>query len=378
MISEDRSWDLNLRAFECICGYNISMEYRYLGRTGIRVSPLCLGTMMFGGRTTPDDSYEIIDAAIDAEINFIDTANVYVNGTSEVVVGEALKRNGHRDRIVLATKCHGNMWKAGDDANPREKLAAKLNPNRWGNSRRQIKEQIDASLQRLQTDWIDLYQIHRPHPECPIDETLRTLDDVVKAGKVNYIGCSTFAAWQLVESLWASDRLVLNRFVTEQPPYHLLDRRIERELIPACQTFGLGIIPWSPLAGGFLSGKYKRPNQDGAGDEGGRFSDGKHGRSTMLQNEKAFDVVDQLQEIADAKGCTLSQLALAWVRDQPGITSPIIGPRTMEQLEDNLGAMQVTLDEADREKIDSICPPGEHVVDFYKASWGPHPHRVII
>ena len=196
------------------------MEYRYLGRTGIRVSPLCLGTMMFGGKTTPEDSYPIIDKAIDRGINFLDTANVYVNGESEETVGEALKRNGHRDRIVLATKCHGNMHKAGDDATGRAKLHSKLNPNQWGNSRRQIKEQIDESLRRLQTDWVDLYQIHRPHPDCAIDETLRALDDVVKAGKVNYIGCSTFAAWQLVESLWTSERLCLNRFVSEQPPYH--------------------------------------------------------------------------------------------------------------------------------------------------------------
>lgn len=348
------------------------MEYRYLGRTGIRVSPYCLGCMMFGGRTSAEDSFAIIDKAIESGINFLDTANVYSTGQSEIVTGEALKRNGHRDRIVLATKAHGNMWKPGDD--DRSKLHATLNPNQWGNSRRQIKEQIDESLKRLQTDWIDLYQIHRPHPDCPIDETLRALDDVVKAGKVNYIGCSTFAAWQLVESLWASDRLQLNRFVTEQPPYHLLDRRIERELIPACQTYGLGMIPWSPLAGGFLSGKYSR---DGKNPEDGRFSDGKHGRSHMLRNDAAFDVVDKLQALADDKGCTLSQLAVAWVRDQPGITSPIIGPRTMAQLEDNLGAQDVTLNEQDHERIDAITPPGTFVADFYNARWGPHPHRMF-
>ena len=350
------------------------MEYRYLGRTGIRVSPLCLGTMMFGGKTTPEDSYPIIDKAIDRGINFLDTANVYVNGESEEVVGEALKRNGHRDRIVLATKCHGNMHKAPPegDATDRAKLHAQLNPNKWGNSRRQIKEQIDESLRRLQTDWVDLYQIHRPHPDCAIDETLRALDDVVKAGKVNYIGCSTFAAWQLVESLWTSDRLCLNRFVTEQPPYHPLDRRIERELIPACQTFGIGIIPWSPLAGGFLTGKYSGGNAP----DNARLSKDGGGRSSMLENQPALDAVDKLQKIADGKGCSLSQFALAWCRDQPGITSPIIGPRTMEQLEDNLGAMDVTLTDEDRKAVDDACPPGSNVTDFYNAKWGPHPHRV--
>ncbi len=349
------------------------MDYRYLGRTGIRVSPLCLGTMTFGGRTEPDDAHAIVDHAIERGINFIDTANVYNAGRSEEIVGEALKRNGHRDFIVLATKCHGNMHKAGEGADDTQKLHARLNPNQWGNSRRQIIEQCDASLKRLKTDWIDLYQIHRPHPECAIDETLRAFDDLIRAGKVNHIGCSTFASWQLVESLWVSEKLHLNRFVTEQPPYHLLDRRIERELIPACQTFGLGIIPWSPLAGGFLSGKYSR---DGKQPEGGRYSSGKSIHGDMLQNDAAFDAVEKYEKLAADKGCTLSQLALAWCRDQPGITAPIVGPRTMEQLRDNLKAMDVTLTEEDRKAIDAIVAPGDNVTDYYTASFGPHPHRV--
>ena len=340
------------------------LEKRYLGRTGIRVSPLTLGCMMFGGRTTPDDSYAIIDRAIDAGINFIDTANVYVDGKSEVVTGEALKRNGHRSRVVLATKVHGNMHK-GDD----------LEPNGFGNSRRQIIEQCDASLKRLQTDYIDLYQIHRPHPECAIDETLRALDDLVRNGKVRYVGCSTFGAWQLVESLWVSEKMNLNRFVTEQPPYHLLDRRIERELIPACQTFGLGIIPWSPLAGGFLSGKYQR-GVDAKQPEGARFADASHMRATMLKNNAAFDAVEKLQKLVEGKNVPLSQFALAWCMGQPGITSPIIGPRTMEQLEDNLKAIAVTITDEDKKQIDAIVPPGGNVTEFYNASFGPHGHRV--
>ena len=350
------------------------MEYRYLGRTGIRVSPLTLGTMMFGGRTDLDTSCDMIDRAIDGGINLIDTANVYVNGRSEEVVGEALQRNGLREHVVLATKCHGNMFKAGDDADQREKKISDLNPNRWGNSRRQIIDECERSLKRLQTDHIDLYQIHRPHSDCAIDETLRALDDLVRAGKVRYIGASTFAAWQIVESLWTSDRLNLNRFVTEQPPYHLLDRRIERELVPMAETFGLGLIPWSPLAGGFLTGKYER-DQDPPEDARLAGKGGAH-RRPVLDNDKAFDVLETAEAIAGEKGCTVSQFALAWCMHQPGITSPIIGPRTMEQLEDNLGAVDVEVTDADREKIDEVIAPGTCVQPYYQADWGPHPHRV--
>jgi len=337
------------------------MEKRLLGRTGIRVSPLCLGCMMFGGRTGPEESYAVIDRAIDAGINFLDTANVYADGRSEEVTGEALKRNGHRHHIVLATKVHGNMHR--DDA---------LDPNQSGNSRRQIIEQCEASLKRLQTDYLDLYQIHRPQAECPIDETLRALDDLVRAGKVRYIGTSTYAAWQVVESLWVSKEYGLNRFVTEQPPYNLLDRRIERELLPALRTYGFGVIPWSPLAGGFLSGKYKREGQQPEG----RFSDGTHFRSAAILGSKAaFDIVDALEKHAVERGCTISQLAVAWCMQQPGITSPIIGPRTMDQLEDNLKALEVRITTDDLARIDKLCPPGGMTIPFYEAAFGPHEHR---
>jgi len=352
------------------------MEYRYLGRTGIRVSPLCLGCMMFGGKTGPEDSYDIIDAAIEQGVNFLDVANVYATGKSEVVTGEALQRNGHRDYIVLATKCHGNMHKpAGKVPEGFEvsDLHAKLNPNQWGNSRRQIVEQCDASLKRLRTDWIDLYQIHRPHPDCPIDETLRAMDDLVRAGKVRYIGCSTFAAWQVVESLWVAEKLGLNRFVTEQPPYHPLDRRIERELVPVAETYGLGLIPWSPLASGFLTGKYER----GKASEGTRLNpEEKDGRSgQMMQSDQAWAMVDLMRELADAKSATPTQVALAWNMHQPGITAPIIGPRTMEQLKDNLKAVDVEITDDDRAKVDAIVPPGEHAVPYYEARFGPHVYR---
>ncbi|RME82591.1 MAG: aldo/keto reductase [Caldilineae bacterium] len=336
------------------------MEYRPLGRTGVQVSVLCLGCMMFGGRTDPQDSYAIIDRALDAGINFLDTANVYSRGRSEEVTGEALKRNGKRHQVILATKVHGRM--ADDD------------PNAWGNSRRHIIEQCEASLRRLQTDYIDLYQIHRPQPGIPIDETLRALDDLIRAGKVRYIGTSTFAAWQLVESLWVAKELGLNRFVCEQPPYNLLDRRIERELLPMLQTYGFGVIPWSPLAGGLLTGKYDR---DKPLPPDSRFAQAKD--SPWLQRRlqtRFYDVVEGLRPIAAEKGCSLAQLALAWCMRQPGITSPIIGPRTMEQLEDNLGAIDVTISDEDREKIDELVPPGSMITPFYEADFGPHLHRI--
>ncbi|MEM6749669.1 MAG: aldo/keto reductase [Planctomycetota bacterium] len=349
------------------------MEYRYLGRTGVRVSPLCLGCMTFGWKTSADDSYAVIDKAIDAGVNFIDTANVYSTGLSETVTGEALKRNGHRDFVVLATKCHGNMHKTdAPDGYQASEQHARLNPNRWGNSRRQIIEQCEASLRRLQTDYIDLYQIHRPHPDCAIDETLRAFDDLVRSGKVRYIGCSTFAAWQVVESLWVSEKLALNRFVTEQPPYHALDRRIERELIPMAQTYGMAILPWSPLAGGFLTGKYK---QDADAPADARIQRDNH-RAGMLENDAVWPALDKLRAAADAKGVPLSQLALAWCMNQPGVTSPIIGPRTMAQLEDNLQAAEIEITGDDRAAFDAACPPGRAIQPYYEAMFGPHPHRV--
>ncbi len=336
------------------------MDYRPLGRTGVKVSSLCLGCMMFGGKTGEQDSFAIIDRAIDAGINFLDTANVYSRGRSEEVTGAALKRNGKRQRIVLATKVHGKM--ADDD------------PNMEGNSRRHIIAQCEASLRRLQTDYIDLYQIHRPRPEIPIDETLRALDDLIRAGKVRYIGTSTLAAWQVVESLWIAKELGLNRFVCEQPPYNLLDRRIERELLPVAQTYGIGIIPWSPLAGGLLTGKYTRNEPPPPESRFGELDKAPHLQRRW--QERVFDVTEGLAPLAEAKGRSLSQLALAWCVQQPGVTSPIIGPRTLEQLEDNLGALDVALDDDDRAQIDQLIPPGRMVSPFYEADFGPHPHRL--
>ncbi len=330
------------------------MEKRHLGRTGVKVSKLCLGCMNFGGRTPEAESMAIIDRAIDGGINFLDTANVYSSGASETTVGKALQRNGHRHRVVLATKVHGRM--ADDDVNA------------TGSHRRHLVEQCEASLKRLQTDTIDLYQMHRPRSDTPIDETLRALDDLVRAGKVRYVGTSNFAAWQLMESLWAAKVYGLNRFVSEQPPYHLLDRSIERELIQMARTYGLAILPWSPLARGFLTGRYPR-RQEAPFDA--RLERDIHGSSQFLHNraqqhfsERAYDVLDVVTTLAGEKSCTPAQAALAWVAAQPGITCPIIGPRTMDQLADNLGAADITFSEEDFARVDAVAPPERAIVSY--------------
>ena len=328
------------------------MEYRSLGRTGVPVSVVCVGCMNFGRPTPEDESIKMIHHAIDEGVNFFDTANVYSRGISETITGKALK--GKRDKVVLATKVHGRM---DDD----DVLA-------YGNNRRHIIEQCEASLKRLGTDYIDLYQIHRPQSDMPIDETLRALDDLIRSGKVRYIGTSSFAAWQVMESLWAAKELGLNRFVSEQPPYHLLDRSIERELIPMAQTYGLAILPWSPLARGFLSGKYKRGEDI---PEGSRLSrdiqnTGPIGDRTRQHfTDLGYDLLDVVIALAEEKGCTPAQVALAWLIRQPGVTSPIVGPRTMEHLDDNLGAVSVEITDEDRARLDEVAAPEQAIVSYY-------------
>lgn len=328
------------------------MEYRSFGRTGVQVSALCLGCMNFGLGTDEETSIRIIHEAIDAGINFLDTANVYARGVSEEITGKALASGGRRDKVFLATKVHGRM----DDHDP----------NAWGNHRRHIVEQCEASLRRLQTDWIDLYQIHRPQPSVPIDETLRALDDLIRAGKVRYIGTSTYAAWQLVEALWAAHTLGLNRFVSEQPPYNILDRRIERELIPFAQTYGVALIPWSPLAGGLLTGKYA---SKAGGPPGSRYE---KGLPEVRATEEAFRVVRAVCDLAADKGVTPSAFSLAWCLRRPGVTSPIIGPRTPEHLRDNLAALDVNITDEDWAAVDALVPPGTHVSQYYEAEFGPN------
>ncbi len=332
------------------------MKYVQFGRTGVNISPLVLGCMMFGGRTSPEDSYTIIDRALDAGINIFDTANVYNAGKSEEAVGEALKRNGRRSSVFLATKVNGRMSN---------------DPNGLGNSRLHIIEQCEASLRRLQVDHIDLYQFHRSSRHIAIDESLRAMDDLVRTGKVRYIGTSNFGSWQVVESLWAAKELGLNRFVSDQSPYNMADRRIEREHLPMCQTFGLAQIPWSPLAGGGLTGKYVRAVAQEAGT---RFGDETDPGKLRRFSGGVLEIVDAIRPLADALGCTVSQLALAWVMSRPGVTAPLVGPRTLEQLEDNLGALEVEVGTEVDSALDAVVPPGEHVAEFYEASFGPNLH----
>ncbi len=325
------------------------MNLQPLGRTGAVVSPLCLGCMNFGWGTSESDSLPILNRALDAGIFFWDTADVYGAGESERIVGHALQ--GRRDEVFLATKGHGKM---GDL------------PNNQGNSRAHLVKACEDSLKRLNVEHIDLYQIHRPQSSVPIDETLRALDDLVRSGKVRYIGTSTFAAYQLVESLWESERLGFNRFVTEQPPYNLLDRRIERELLPFCAKYGFGVIPWSPLAGGVLTGKYRR---DQSAPEGSRYKDGKFREGKQI-NDATWRVVEGVAQIAQDKGVAMDAFALAWVGAQATISSPIIGPRTLEQLEDNLKALDVNICDEDNARVDELIPPGTHVAEYYGADFG--------
>jgi aryl-alcohol dehydrogenase-like predicted oxidoreductase len=323
------------------------MEHRTLGRTGVKVSPLCLGAMMFGAWGNPDhdESIRIIHAALDAGINFIDTADVYSRGESEEIVGKALA-GGRRDDVVLATKFHGAM---GDD------------PNQQGNSRRWIMREVEASLKRLGTDHIDLYQVHRPEPETDIEETLSALTDLVRSGKVRYIGSSTFPPSQVVEAQWVARDRRLERFVCEQPPYSLLVRGIEEDLLPTAQRHGMGVIPWSPLAGGWLSGRFRKGAA--ADDMTSRRAERLPQRYDLSSpaNQRKLDAAEALAQLAEDSGVSLIHLALAFVIRHPAVTSAIIGPRTMEHLEGQLGAVDVTLSDEVLDRIDEIVPPGTNV-----------------
>jgi aryl-alcohol dehydrogenase-like predicted oxidoreductase len=321
------------------------MEYRNLGRTGVRVSPLCLGAMMFGawGNTDHQDSIRIIHHALDAGINFIDTADVYSRGESEEIVGRALA-GGRRDNVVLATKVHGSM---GED------------PNQFGNSRRWIITEVENSLRRLGTDWIDLYQIHRPEADTDIDETLGALSDLIHAGKIRYTGSSTFPASQIVEAQWTAQQRGRERFVCEQPPYSMLIRAIENDVLPTCRRYGMGVIPWSPLAGGWLSGRYRKsdevPRSRRAEMLPSRYD------MSLPANQRKLEAADALAVLAEEAGLSLIQMALAFVIRHPAVTAAIIGPRTMEHLESQLPAADVELSDAVLDRIDEIVPPGANV-----------------
>ncbi|MCU1378479.1 MAG: yhdN1 [Acidimicrobiales bacterium] len=329
------------------------MEHRTIGRTGIQVSPLCLGAMMFGGWGNPDheDCARIVHRALDAGINFIDTADVYSAGESEEIVGKALK--GRRDDVVLATKFTGQM---GDGV------------NRRGHSRKWIMEEVDNSLRRLGTDYIDLYQAHRPDESTDLDELLGTLSDLIHQGKVRAIGSSTFPAHHVVEAQWVAERRGRERFQCEQPPYSIFVRGIERDVLPACEQYGIGVIPWSPLAGGWLGGKYRKgqpiPTSGRAAMQPQRFD------PERPENQRKLDVVEELVALAESSGLSLIDLALGFVTAHPAVTSAIIGPRTMEQLEDQLGALEVRLGDDVLDRIDEIVPPGTNL-NPGDAGWEP-------
>jgi aryl-alcohol dehydrogenase-like predicted oxidoreductase len=315
------------------------MQYRSLGKTGIKVSPYCLGAMMLGGLGNPDhdEGIGMIHKALDTGINFIDTADRYSRGESEEIVGKALK--GRREHVVLATKVHGPM---GDD------------PNEQGNSRRWITRAVEGSLRRLQTDYIDLYQIHRPAPDTDIEETLSVFTDLMREGKVRAIGASTFPASEIVEAQWVAERRGLARFRTEQPPYSILDRSIEREVLPVCEKYGMGVMVWSPLSKGLLTGRYRK---------GHEMPDSLRARymPRQMSNEQSLDAVEQLIPLAEEAGLSLMHMAMGFVTAHRSVTSAILGPRTMEHLDGLLDGAEVRLSDEILDRIDAIVPPGTDV-----------------
>jgi aryl-alcohol dehydrogenase-like predicted oxidoreductase len=320
------------------------MQMRNLGKTGVSVSSLCLGAMMFGewGTKDHDESIRIIHHALDAGINFVDTADIYSAGESEEIVGRALA-GGRRENVVLASKAHMPM---GDD------------PNQRGNSRRWIVSEVENSLRRLQTDWIDLYQIHRPDPNTDIDETLGVLSDLVRQGKIRYIGHSTFPVSEIVEAQWTAERRGRERFRCEQPPYSILTRAVEHDVLPTCQRYGMGVIPYSPLAGGWLSGRYRKDTDIQGPASAARQRLANRFDMALEANQRKLDAAEQLAQLAQEAGITLVEMAIAFVIRHPAITAAIIGPRTMEHLESQLTAADITLTDDVLDRIDEINPPG--------------------
>ncbi|MBB5869024.1 aryl-alcohol dehydrogenase-like predicted oxidoreductase [Allocatelliglobosispora scoriae] len=331
-------------------------ELRPFGRTGVKVSPLTLGAMNFGSRANADhaDGIRIIHRALDEGINIVDTADVYSQGESEIIVGKALA--GRRDDVFLASKFHMQIGE---------------HPNHRGNSRRWIIREVEASLTRLQTEWIDLYQVHRPDPDTDFDETLGALSDLVHQGKIRYIGTSTFPASAIVEGQWIAQRRGRERVVAEQPPYSILTRGIEREVLPVAQQYGLAVLPWSPLGGGWLSGRYSRELTAPISSRASRMPE--RYDPTTPANASKLVAVEQLAALADEAGISLIHLALAFVLQHPAVTSAIIGPRTLEHLESQLGAVKVTLSPEILDRIDEIVPPG---VTLNPADAGYHPLSV--
>ncbi len=327
------------------------MEYRYLGRSGVKVAPLGLGTGNFADPTPEDESIRILNRAVDAGINLIDTANSYTNGESERYIGRAFAKGLRRDEVVLATKA---FYRVG------------AGPNDEDLSRLHLIRACEDSLRRLQTDYIDLYQVHRPSPTIPLDETLGALTDLVRQGKVRYIGSSTHPAWKIMEAIMVSELKGFARFVCEQPPYNLLDRRIENELVPLCQAYGLGLITWSPLAQGVLAGRYASATDLPANSRGAL----RGGIYSERITERGIAVGDKVVRLAGEHDVSAAQLATLWVKDQPGISAPLIGPRTIEQLEHLLPVLEMKLSDELRAACDRLVPPGGAVASFFNtAEW---------
>jgi len=339
------------------------VEYRVLGRTGVNVAPLALGTDNFADPTPEDESTLMLERAMDAGINLIATGDVYAEGEGERVIGRALKASGRRHEVLISTKVDHGRRRVGVTL---EDHRDEIGPNECGHSRLNLIRACESSLQRLQTDYIDLYQLHRPSPEIPFDEILRTLDDLVRSGKVRYIGCSTHPAWMVAEAVMTSELKGYVRFVAEESPYNLLDRRIENELIPMCQHFGVGIITWAPMAMGVLAGRYATdsdfPKGSRAALRGGFYAD----RVT----QRGIEVGKEFAEVAAEAGITAAQLAILWCKDQAGVTAPLIGPRIMKHLEDLLPVLEMKLSDDLRVACDKMVPPGSAVADFHNtADW---------
>lgn len=327
------------------------MEYRLLGRTGLKISPLCLGTSNFADPTPEEECIAIVNRAIEAGINLIDTGDSYANGECERIIGKAISLNHNRQKILLATKVHYPMGPG---------------PNERGNSRLHILKACEDSLRRLKTDYIDIYQIHRPSPDVAVEETLGALTDLVRQGKIRYAGCSTHPAWQVMEALMISEKYGYVKYILEQPPYNLLDRRIENELVPLCKAYGLGILAWTPMAMGILLGRYSSakdfPEDSRAALRGGIYAE----RVT----QKGIEVGNHFIQLAKEAGISPAQLSILWVKDQEGITAPLIGPRTVPQLEELLPVAEMQLHKEVREACDGLVPPGSAAANFFNsAEW---------
>lgn len=333
------------------------MKYRQLGRSGVRVSQLCLGSMNFGGKTDEKTSIEIVHQALDAGINFIDAADVYASGESEVILGKAIAESSCRDRIVLASKAVANM---GDG------------PNDWGASRYHLTRACENSLRRLQTDRIDLFYLHLVDLTTPMEEILHTLETLVRQGKILYIGTSKWPVTLIMEALALSERCGLPRIVAEQPPYHLLDRSIENELVWTCLRHGIGIVPFSPMAGGILSGKYRKGQNP---PNGSRYE--KPAPDNKRFAPETVDVVEKLISLAETKGVSLAELIYAWLLQRPGIIAPIVGPRTAEHLKVALRACEVTLSDEEMGQIDEIVPSGSSLIDHYDLLVNSHIRKAV-